>query len=48
MAHQAASFRGLMSQRERRTYDHRIEVQIRAAGDLTVSWIRRDVGSVVT
>ena len=52
MADLAASFPGLMSHRERRTYDHRIKAQIIATGDPTlfrelgiprstaVSWIR--------
>ncbi|HMA96987.1 MAG TPA: hypothetical protein VKP30_30085 [Polyangiaceae bacterium] len=60
MACVSASFSGLMSHRERRTYDHRSKAQIIATGDPTlfpelgiprstaVSWIRRGVNTVVT
>jgi hypothetical protein len=56
----AASFPGLMNQRERRTLDHRIKAQIIASGDPTLfpelgipystamSWIRLGVNAVVT
>ena len=37
MARVSASFSGLMSHRERRTYEHRIKAQIIATGDPTLS-----------
>ncbi|MGE5783199.1 MAG: hypothetical protein ACM3ZE_01355 [Myxococcales bacterium] len=57
MARVSASFSGLMSHRERRTYDHRIRAQIIAASDpalfpelgillsTAVSWIHRGAGA---